>query len=418
MNQKHLFPIFSNNPELVYLDNAATTQKPLSVINSLVEFYSKHNANVHRGLYPLSDKATEMYEEARKKIAKFINAKPEEIFFTSGTTDGINIIANALQKSQLIPNQPKVILSEIEHHSNILPWQSITGEIFYLPVINTPAKIHKTGEDPKIDTSKLWGISKNEHYFPIESPFDILSISHASNVTGSITDIKEIIKLSRYHNTSNAITLLDASQSIGHMRIDVKDLDVDFMVFSGHKMYGPTGVGVVYGKQELLEELQPFKVGGGMIESVNRDNATWAELPEKFEAGTPPIADAIALGAAVDFINSIGLESIEKHEQDLRMHLISELQKLDDVQIYHPDISEAALGVVSIYSPLVHSHDLADFIGNRNICLRAGHHCTQILHREVFEIPASLRISVGIYNSKDDIDKMIGVLKEALQYYS
>jgi len=394
---KKQFPIFSNNPDLTYLDNAATTQKPQRVINSLVDFYSKYNSNVHRGLYPLSETATVLYENARKTIAKFINAEPEEIIFSSGTTDGINAIADSLLRSKMVSENPKILLTETEHHSNILPWMQISN------VSLSFIQLDKNNE-LKLDDSKL------------ESDYDVLAINHSSNVTGGINDIKLVVEKARANGKRRYI-VLDAAQSIAHLPIDVKELDVDFMVFSGHKMYGPTGIGVIYAKRELLENMDPFKVGGGMIREVTKQAASWGPLPEKFEAGTPPIADAIALAEAALFIQEIGFENIKLHEQELRRYMVNRLKEIEGMRIFHPDLDKEALGVISFYTDKVHPHDLAQFLGDRNVCVRAGHHCTQILHREILNIPASIRASLSIYNSAEDIDKMMDALQEGIHLY-
>jgi len=402
MNLRNQFPILKNNPELIYLDSASTSQKPQQVIDSLVDFYSKHNANVHRGLYPLAEKATKLYEDARKTIAEFINAEPEEIIFTGGTTDGINKIAESLKISGMLSEKPKVLLTELEHHSNILPWQRLAKEMFYIPVQT------EAGE---------FEISTDEHFYPIEEPYDVLTLTHISNVTGSITDVQEMVKYSRYHNPKPHYIMLDAAQSIIHMPIDVKALDVDFMVFSGHKMYGPTGIGVIYGKKEILKKMEPFHVGGGMIREVKRASASWAPLPEKFEAGTPPIAEAVALAEAVRFIQNLGFEKIQPHENLLRKYLVEKLMQIPGLKLYHPPLTAKAAGVVSFSVDGIHPHDIAQFLGDNNVCVRAGHHCTQILHREILQIPASVRVSLGVYNTEEDIEKFVSFLKESIKHF-
>jgi len=393
---KENFPIFANNPGLVYLDNAATTQKPQSVINSIVEYYSKFNANVHRGLYPLSDKSTQLYEEARQIVADFIKADTEEVIFVGGTTDGVNAIATGLSKSKLVRQNPIIITSEFEHHSNILPWQGINpSKIYYMK---------------KVEDNVLEYFDNTKYQSNNESP-DIITLSYVSNVTGTIFPIKDIA-----NETNSKYKIIDAAQAIGHMPIDVKNLNIDFMVFSGHKMYGPTGIGVIYAKKEILEKMEPFRVGGGMINKVERDNATWASLPTKFEAGTPPISEAIALGEAIKFIKRVGFEYIQKHEQGLLKYLLIRLQEISEISIYHP-MDVYASGVVSISIKGVHPHDLAQSLGNNSICVRAGHHCTQILHREILQIPASLRISLAVYNDHEDIDIFIFSLKKIINTF-
>ncbi|MBD3280128.1 aminotransferase class V-fold PLP-dependent enzyme, partial [Candidatus Dojkabacteria bacterium] len=275
---KKQFPILANNPDLTYLDNAASTQKPKKVIKGISKFYRQHNANVHRGIYDLSEKATDEYEKARSAVAEFIGATTEEIVFTSGTTDSINLLARSLSKTpELTKHNPKILVTEIEHHANILPWREISEDITFA----------RQKEDFTID----WP----------DGDFDIVAITHGSNVTGLMPDAKIIRK--KY---PNAILILDAAQSIAHKQVDVKELDTDFLVFSGHKMYGPTGIGVLYGKKRLLEQLYPLKVGGGMITEVTKETANWAPLPERHEAGTPPIAQAVGLRHAVEFLEKIG----------------------------------------------------------------------------------------------------------------
>lgn len=391
-NHRSKFPIFRNNPELVYLDSASTTQKPKSVIESLVNFYSKYNANVHRGLYKIAEKSTEEYERAREEVAKFINAESDEIFFVSSATDGLNLIASMLQNSGLIDKKPRILLSELEHHSNILPWQRLNPrELDYLMISS--------------DFNIASGIPDKD--------YDIMALTHGSNVTGTILPVEKLIE----NSDRIKFTVLDATQTIAHRKVDVKKLDVDFLVFSSHKAYGPGGVGVVYGRKEILKSIDPFRVGGGMIKEVTKNSATWADLPEKFEAGTPPIGDVIALAEAIRFIKDIGIPNIKSHEESLRIKLIEELSKIEGLNIYHPPTNTDALCVISFNIEGIHPHDIAQFLGDYNICVRAGHHCTQILHRDVLNIPASVRVSVGIYNNISDIEKLVEGLKKVIKYY-
>ncbi len=384
---KSEFPIFENHPDLVFLDNASTTQKPKEVLNKLLEVYTNYNANVHRGLYPIAEKINQEYEDARKKIAKFINADPEEVIFTSGTTDATNLIAESLVRSKLIPLEPKVLTTEAEHHANFLPWQRITD-------------------------GKLKFLSTAENI--LNEEYDVVAYSVVSNVTGQFNEIKE---LKEHKNLSKALFIADAAQAIAHNRIDVKEMDVDFLVFSGHKMFGPTGIGVLYGKKELLNKMEPFRVGGGMIREVKRTHSSWAELPNKFEAGTPAIADAIALGAAVDFINNLGINNINKHETELTQYALTKLKELNNINIYHNNSLNSG-PVISFTIEGVHPHDIAQYLGDKSICVRAGHHCTQILHKEIFEIPASVRLSLSIYNTIEDIDYFIEELKNGIKVYT
>jgi cysteine desulfurase/selenocysteine lyase len=392
---KSQFPIFQNNPGLIYFDNGATTQKPQSVIDAEIEFYTKYNSNVHRGLYPLSQVATDKYEEARGIVADFINASPEEIIFTSGTTDSTNAVATMLQKSKLLNPKPKILLTELEHHANIIPWQQIEGvNLDYLSV------------DENYEIS-IEGQKDLEGY-------DVVSMSLISNVTGTISQ-------SFYNSLTcqrvNTLTVLDAAQAVAHIPIDVKTLDVDFLTFSGHKMFGPTGIGVLYVKRGILEKLVPFRTGGGMIVEVGKNSATWAEIPERFEAGTPNIAGAIGLAESIKFINNIGFDYIQSTENDLRNYLFAKLSDIPSIKIFHPSLDKAAASVISFYIVGVHPHDISESLGNSNICVRAGHHCTHILHREVFKVPATVRASLSIYNTKEEIDVFVEKLKEVVEIY-
>jgi len=388
---KKEFPIFRNQPDLVYLDNAATTQKPLQVIDSIVNYYSNLNSNVHRGLYPLAEKASQEYEKARKEIAEFINAEPEEIIFTSGATESLNTIANSIG-SLINHDHLKILLTELEHHSNLVPWQQISKSIEYLPI------------------TQNFQINYN-HKFS-RNDFDVLAYTLVSNVTGTIVDSKQL-----RDNFQAKYLVCDASQAPGNMKIDVKEMNVDFLAFSGHKIYGPMGIGVLYGKKELLQKMNPYKTGGGMIREVKRDSSTWADLPEKFEGGTPNVEGAIGLAEAIKFIKSIGYEQIQKHNLELRNFALEKLNTLAGIKIYHPNIGQIAAPVISFSIEGIHPHDIADFLGKQNICVRAGHHCTQILHRETFQIPASVRVSLGVYNDENDVDKLASSLQECLITY-
>jgi len=311
-----------------------------------------------------------------------------------GTTDAINSIALSLVRSNLLPENPKIQLTELEHHSNILPWQLLKSGTLNYNSIN---------EEMLFETETEAAQTKNP---------DLIAVTYVSNVTGTIADVDEIRSANK-----QAFIVLDAAQAIGHMSIDVKKLDIDFMVFSGHKMYGPTGIGVIYAKKKILENLEPFRVGGGMIREVTKSDATWAELPEKFEAGTPPIAEAVGLHTAASFIQEVGFSIIKQHEQSLRKYLVEKLQIIPEIKIYHPPLNKLAGAVISLSVPGAHPHDLAQYLGESNICTRAGHHCTQILHRDVLQIPASLRVSMGIYNTEEDIDKFILALQAAIKIY-
>jgi len=374
MNYKNLFPIFKNNPDLHYLDSGATALKPQVVLDKMMEYYTEYSANIHRGLYPMSERATAEYEAAREKVAKFINAKTEEIIFTSGTTDSINLVARAMN----LKKEDEVVVEIEAHHSNFVVWQQLATIKFE--------------------------VTKNTK---------VLAITHVSNVLGQINDIKSTIEQARKINP-DILVVVDGAQAVAHMPVDMKDLDGDFYAFSGHKMYGPTGVGVLYGKQERLKEMMPMRMGGGMIKEVYIDETTWAEGPEKFEAGTPPIAQVIGLGAAVDFINSIGFEEIQKHENELTEYLLGELEKIEWIKVL--GTNENRIGVVSMYSNdkrVGTSHDVADILGSKfNVCVRAGHHCAMPLHTKLGIETGTTRASLGIYNTQEDIDELIKGLQE------
>lgn len=320
---RDLFPIFQKYPDLAYLDNAATTQKPEIVIETVNKFYREQNANVHRGLYPLSEMATELYEESRQSVAKFINARAHEIIFTSGTTDSLNALAQTIHHLFAEKQKLKVLLTELEHHANIVPWQLFPEkyELSYIPVKS----------DYTLDLEKI--TSKDD--------FDIVSVTHISNVTGTVNDLKAI-----RDKFPGAIMIVDAAQSFAHLPIDVKALEVDFLAASAHKAYGPTGIGILYGKEEHLQKLPPFRAGGGMIMEVGREKSAFAEIPQKFEAGTPNIAGAAGLGAAIRFVSDLGWQKVQADEFRLRLHATSELSRIDGLQLHHPSQGSEHAGVL------------------------------------------------------------------------
>lgn len=395
---KNDFPIFTTYPELVYLDSAATSQKPQMVIDALTDFYTKTNSNVHRGLYKLSEAATQTYEAARQTTADFVGAKAEEIIFTSGTTQGINMVALGFGP-QVIKADEIILSTLMEHHSNILPWQLLAK--------NSGAKIDYVSLTPdfRLDLAdlekKLTG-----------GKVRFFALTHMSNVLGTINPVKEIISLVR-RLSPETIIAVDAAQSVPHFKVDVKDLDVDFLTFSGHKMFGPTGIGVLYGKQENLEFFEPYFRGGGMIKKVERESATWEDLPAKFEAGTPDIAGAIGLAAAIKYIQSLGWEKIISHETELLNYALEKLREVPGLSLFGPATSEGRGGVISINLENIHAHDLAQILDESNVAVRAGHHCNQLLMREVLDIPATARISLHIYNTNEDIDRLTAALKSA-----
>lgn len=394
------FPIFKKQPDLIYFDNAATSQKPFQVINRIVEFYETQNANVHRGLYSLSEKATGLYEEAREEIAGFINADPNEVIFTSGTTQSLNILADMLKPE--LRKDESILLTDMEHHSNILPWQRIisTGKntIGYVSLDNT---FQLDMEDLKTKLKK----------FKVK----ILSLAYMSNVLGTINPIKEIIKITR-KISPGTLVVIDAAQAVPHIQIDVKELDADFLVFSGHKMLAETGIGVLFGKLKHLNRLKPTVTGGGMIEKVERTRSTFQKTPWKFEAGTPNLSGALSLAEAVRYLKP-KLEEITICDYKLSEYMHSKLSEINEVTIYGPANPINRGPVFSISIKNIHPHDLAQLLDESNIAIRAGHHCAQILHREVLRIPATARASLYIYNTTEEIDKFLFVLKSIISKF-
>ncbi len=389
------FPIFSGS-DLVYLDNAATTQKPQSVLDEVDSLYREANANVHRALYALGSEATERFENSRKKVAKYIGANSEkEIVFTSGTTESINLLARSFGNT-LKPGD-EILISEMEHHSNIVPWQMTaqrTGATLkYL-------SIKETGE---LD------ISNPEKYFT--SNTKIISLTHMSNVLGTINPIK---KLSAKAHQVGAIMIVDGAQGASHLPVDVKELGCDFYAFSGHKMLGPTGIGVLWGKTEHLEEIDPFMGGGEMINTVTMESSTWNDIPYKFEAGTPNFAQAVGLGAAIDYLQNIGMDNIAAHEQMLIKYALGKLNQIDGVRI-HGSAKDRG-GVISFNMDGIHPHDLAQFLNEDNIAIRVGHHCAQPLLKTLGET-ATARMSFYIYNDESDVDKFCESLETIKNYF-
>ena len=376
------FPIFADS-DLVYLDNAATTQKPQSVLDTVDSLYKEANANVHRALYSLGSEATERFETSRKKVADFIGVSEKEIIFTSGTTDSINLLARSIGNT-LKPGD-EILISEMEHHSNIVPWQQAaqrTGATLkYL-------SITETGE---LD------LSDANQYFT--SNTKIVSLTHMSNVLGTINPIKE---LSAKAHQVGAVMIVDGAQGASHLPVDMKELGCDFYAFSGHKMVAPTGIGILWGKTALLEEMEPFMGGGEMIETVTMESSTWNDIPYKFEAGTPNFAQAVGLGAAMDYLKNIGMNEIADHEKKLTRYALDKLNQIDDLRI-HGSAKDRG-GVISFNVDGIHPHDLAQFLNEDNIAIRVGHHCAQPLLKTLGET-ATARMSFYIYNDESDVDK-------------
>ena len=398
MDFKSDFPIFQNR-DITYLDSGATTQKPSYVIEKIDEFYKNMNANPHRGAYGLSIEATTAYEETRKKIADFIGAKsPEEIIFSKNASESLNLIAYSYGLNNLKEND-EVVLSIMEHHSNLVPWQYVTKKT------NSILKYMYINDE--------FELSKEEIESKITNNTKIVAITHVSNVLGTINNVKEIIK---YAHKNGAIVVVDGSQSIPHMKIDVKDLDADFFVFSGHKMFAPLGIGVLYGKKEILNKMNPFLMGGDMIEYVYEQETTFAPLPNKFEAGTQNVEGVIGLGAAIDYIQKIGYENIEKIESELVAYAREELQKLEFIKLYMPKDPNHHSSVVSFNIENVHPHDVASILDSNNVCVRSGNHCAQPLLR-FLGIDSTCRASFSIYNTKQDIDTLVLSLKKAYNIF-
>lgn len=397
-NIKKDFPIL-NNRKISYLDSGATTQKPIQVIEAVDEFYKNYNANPHRGAYSLSIKATQKYEDTRTKIAQFINAKHrEEIIFSKNATESLNLIAYSYGMENL-KKDDEIVISIMEHHSNLVPWQKVskvTGSKLNYMYLNDEFEI----PDDEIK-SKITDRTK------------IVGITHVSNVLGTINNVKKIIK---YAHKKGAIVVVDASQSIPHMRIDVQDLDVDFLVFSGHKMLAPLGIGVLYGKKELLNDMTPFIMGGDMIEYVYEQETTFAPLPNKFEAGTQNVEGVIGLGAAIDYIEKIGYDTIQKIENEVISYARQELSKLDYLTLYLTPNKENHSGVISFNINGVHPHDVASILDSEGVCVRSGNHCAQPLMR-YFGIDSTCRASFYFYNTKEDVDKLVKALNKAYEMF-
>ena len=388
------FPLLENE-NITYLDSGATTQKPIQVIKAVEEFYQKYNANPHRGAYSLSVEATEQYENTRTKIAKFINAKHrEEIIFSKNATESLNLIAYSYGLDSL-KKDDEVVISIMEHHSNLVPWQKITKQ--------TGSKLNY------MYIKENYEITDEEIESKITDKTKIVGITHVSNVLGTINNVKKII---RYAHKKGAIVIVDASQSIPHMKIDVQDLDADFLVFSGHKMLAPLGIGVLYGKREILNKMTPFLMGGDMIEYVYEQETTFAPLPNKFEAGTQNVEGVIGLGAAIDYIENLGYDKIQEIEHGVISYARQELSKLDYLTLYMTPNEKNHSSVISFNIKGVHPHDVASILDSEGVCVRSGNHCAQPLMR-FLGIDSTCRASFYIYNTKEDIDKLVKALDKA-----
>lgn len=397
------FPILTrevNGSRLVYLDNAATSQKPQSVIDALTDYYQRYNANVHRGLHTLAEEATVAYERARGRLSTFINApSPSTIVITKNTTEAINLVAYAWAR-RVLKEGDEIILTVMEHHSNIVPWQLCaqdTGAVI---------KVVDVTEDGKLDMEQFYGLLSNRT--------KLVSAMHVSNVLGTINPVKEMAKAAHEYG---ALMLVDGAQSVPNMPVDVQDLDCDFMAFSSHKMMGPTGGGALYGKPEHMEPMEPFLGGGEMIREVSFERTTWNELPYRFEAGTPNIADAIAWAPAVDYLHKLGLDNIRQHEVELTKYALEKMRGLKDVTIYGPPNAEDKGGVVAFTMGNVHPHDIGTALDQYGVAVRAGHHCAQPLHRRL-GLPSTARASFYAYTTFEEVDLLVEALQKTEEFFS
>lgn len=394
------FPILDqkiNGHSLVYLDSAATSQKPTQVIEAVEQYYKWDNANVHRGVHTLAGRATDAYEGAREKVRKFINAvSVQETIFTRGTTASLNLVANGFARHELQPGD-EIVITPMEHHSNLIPWQQVAkatdATLKYIPL--------------QADGT----ISLADVEATVSERTKIMAIVHISNVLGTVNPVKEMAQIA---HRVGATVIVDAAQSVPHLAVDVQEMNCDFLAFSGHKMCAPTGIGVLYGKKRLLERMEPVEFGGEMIDHVDLYDATWKELPWKFEGGTPPIANAVGLGSAIDFLTDLGMDHIWRHEQALAAYAMDELNRVDDLEIYGPRHDRVGLVTFNIRS--VHPHDVATVLDTEGIAVRAGHHCCQPLMRWL-EQSATARASMYVYNTEEDIDRLVKGLQKTKEFF-
>jgi len=395
------FPILRqemNGYPLVYLDSAATSQKPTAVLDAITDFYETANANVHRGAYALSEIATDRYEEARTRVAGFINADRREVAFNRGTTSAINQVAYGWGLYNLKPGD-RVLLTLMEHHANIVPWQLVSrhtgAELVYVP------------------HTESYELDLEAYHSLLDERVKVVGITAMSNVLGTINPVRQLADAA---HAAGALVVVDAAQAVPHMAVDVKQMDADFLAFSGHKMLGPTGIGVLYGKRELLEAMEPAEGGGEMISDVQLDSSTWAEVPHKFEAGTPPIAEAVGLGAAISYLEKIGMDAVRSHEVDITSYALERLGEIENLTIYGPADMTNRGGAVSFTLADIHPHDLSTILDQRGIAIRAGHHCARPLARSL-NVPATARASFYIYNVRADVDALIDGLHEAREIF-
>ena len=397
------FPILSREvygKPLVYLDNAATSQKPTQVIQALVEFYEKYNSNIHRGVHALSMEATDRYEEARQKCADFIGSPSTTgVVLVRNTTEAINLVAQTWARSNIGPGD-EILISEMEHHSNLVPWQKVAQDqgatLRFMPLT----------QEQTIDLSDLDNL--------LTSRTKLLTLNHMSNVLGTINPVKQLIEAA---HRVGARVLVDGAQSVPHLKVDVKDLDCDFLAYSGHKMLGPTGIGVLYVKEEVIEDMEPFLRGGEMVRQVWDDRATWNDLPLRFEAGTPNIADTIALGAAIDYLDALGMDNVREHEIAITEYALNAFQELEEVKVFGPRDMTQRGGIISFYCDFVHPHDIGTMLDREGIAIRTGHHCAMPLMGKL-SVPATARASFYIYNTEEEVDLLVSTVKGILKYFS
>lgn len=401
-NVRSDFPILNRtvhgDKRIVYLDSAATTQKPLEVINAMDRFYRESNANIHRGIHTLAEEATQLYESARQKVADFIGAESSsQIVFTRNTTESINLVVQSWG-GEFLREGDLILLTEMEHHSNLVPWFMLAKKK------NLAIEYIKVGENGMLDLQQYDQL--------LEKKPKIVAFTHMSNVLGTINPAKEIIKKAK---AIGAVSVVDGAQSVPHFAVDLGEIDPDFYAFSAHKMLGPSGIGVLYGKKEMLEKMPPFLGGGDMIKSVSFDGFSANALPYKFEAGTPAIAEGIGFGAAIDYLTEIGMDQIQQHEAEITMYAMKLIRELKDIHVIGPDISHKG-GVVSFYMDDIHPHDVAQILDSEGIAVRAGHHCAMPLHRR-YGIPATTRASFYLYNTMEDVDSLIEGLKKVRKVF-
>jgi cysteine desulfurase / selenocysteine lyase len=397
------FPILErrvHGEPIAYLDSGATAQKPLAVIETLDRFWREHNANVHRGVYTLSEEATSMYERARHTVARHIGAEPREVVFTRNATEAINLVANSWGRANLGPGD-RVLVTELEHHSNIVPWYLIArergAELDWAPVT----------DEGRLDMDALRAL--------LERGPKLVAVSHVSNVLGTVNPIAEIARLAR---DAGAVTVVDGAQAAPKMALDVRELGADFYAFTGHKAYGPTGIGVLHGRLELLGEMEPFLGGGSMIRTVRRDEITWADVPARFEAGTPPIGEAVGLAAAIEWLDGVGLDAVHARDAELAAYALGRLSEVPGLRVFGPPAGEGDRGgIISFELDGVHAHDVSEILDRHAVCVRAGHHCAQVL-MERLGVAATTRASFGVYTTTEEIDRLIDALHDARRVFA